>query len=428
MTIKEYTTSYSGANPTQDADPITGVQPDLADETAVGAGDGDEARSSHPETLRDKLQAAAKMVGDSVNSPSGSLAEIIDRDHANGDARQVRFRERATDPTNAANKGFIYTKDVSSATEFFYLDSAGNAVQITSGGSLAGGGGGSSPLTTKGDIYTHSTLDARLAVGSNGQVLVADSTETTGLKWVTRDLDTSLPILTHSGVSQVDVAASPGNNSTIRLTLQDDKQRTHSGTVSFDPSTGVVDGGLDTGAEASSTWYYLYLVPSSGDDNVLHVRGSVTPPTTGPTGYTNWRYVGAVYNDSSSDIRQFHQHGSKFLKPRVFVSLGTTSDAGPVSHSVASQYLPATAYAIVLDLYIDSTTGACTLQAWPDGAQAGANWALSYCKGSGDSNITYYEVPTPTTPKVIYFKKTGTTITGSGYSSLGWVDGWLSRA
>lgn len=47
------------------------------------------------------------------------------------------------------------------------------------------GSGGSSPLTTKGDIYTFSTVDARLAVGTNGQVLVADSAETTGIKWAT---------------------------------------------------------------------------------------------------------------------------------------------------------------------------------------------------------------------------------------------------
>ena len=48
-----------------------------------------------------------------------------------------------------------------------------------------GGGGGSSPLTTKGDLYTYTTANARLAVGTNGQVLTADSAEPSGLKWST---------------------------------------------------------------------------------------------------------------------------------------------------------------------------------------------------------------------------------------------------
>lgn len=51
------------------------------------------------------------------------------------------------------------------------------------GNTLGGGGGGSSPLTTKGDVYGYSIADARIPVGSNGQVLTADSTQTLGVKW-----------------------------------------------------------------------------------------------------------------------------------------------------------------------------------------------------------------------------------------------------
>lgn len=65
-----------------------------------------------------------------------------------------------------------YLKDTNS-TEY-YSGSAWVAI---------GGGGLSSPLTTKGDVWGYSTTNARVPVGTNGQVLTADSAEATGVKW-----------------------------------------------------------------------------------------------------------------------------------------------------------------------------------------------------------------------------------------------------
>lgn len=60
----------------------------------------------------------------------------------------------------------------------------GGVVQPPTAGS-GGGGGSTSPLTTKGDLWGYSSVDARVPVGTNGQVLTADSAETLGLKWAT---------------------------------------------------------------------------------------------------------------------------------------------------------------------------------------------------------------------------------------------------
>lgn len=60
-----------------------------------------------------------------------------------------------------------------------------NSTEYYSGSAWVAIGGSASPLTTKGDLYTYSTTNARLGVGTNGQVLTADSAEATGLKWAT---------------------------------------------------------------------------------------------------------------------------------------------------------------------------------------------------------------------------------------------------
>lgn len=57
-------------------------------------------------------------------------------DVAAGQHRQIEFYGPISTPTYAANKFFLYSKDVGSVVEFFLLDELDNEIQITSGGEI----------------------------------------------------------------------------------------------------------------------------------------------------------------------------------------------------------------------------------------------------------------------------------------------------
>jgi hypothetical protein len=65
----------------------------------------------------------------------------------------------------------------------------GKTLSVTDNATLSGTNTGDqtfaslSPLTTKGDLLTFSTVNSRLGVGTDGYILTADSSQATGLKW-----------------------------------------------------------------------------------------------------------------------------------------------------------------------------------------------------------------------------------------------------
>jgi hypothetical protein len=135
--------------------------------------------------------------------------------------------------TAAAANGYL-----ASQTVMVFADSAARAAAITSpqegmisylkdtnatmyySGSAWVSISGSSPLTTKGDLYTFSTVDARLGVGTNGHVLTADSTEATGIKWAAAAAGGKvLQVVTTTFSTQTVVAATTFADSGLTLNI-----------------------------------------------------------------------------------------------------------------------------------------------------------------------------------------------------------------
>jgi hypothetical protein len=78
-----------------------------------------------------------------------------------------------------------------------------DALEYYSGAAWVAVDTGTSPLTTKGDLFTFSTVNARLGVGANGTVLTADSAETTGLKWATPAAGGGITLITSTDMAGV---------------------------------------------------------------------------------------------------------------------------------------------------------------------------------------------------------------------------------
>ncbi len=110
-----------------------------------------------------------------------------------------------------------------------------------------------SPLTTKGDVFVHGSVDARLPVGSNGQVLTADSTQADGLSWQTITgtgtvthtggaLTANLPVFGNGG-DDVEVGTRRGNTTTAQM-ADTTSNPTTGRAASFDANGNIKDSGV----------------------------------------------------------------------------------------------------------------------------------------------------------------------------------------
>lgn len=189
--------------------------------------------------------------------------------------KDLVFKERSDHAvgTPAATYGYLWVKD-DTPNKLYFTDDAGTDHDLTAGGS--------SPLTTKGDIYTYSTQDARLGVGTNYYTLIADSAETTGLKWSGMWKEDTNGLTLVTSADHVGIGAASQTQSVLHV--QGELASAYIGYFFNDDSDGY-----GIGIEISSTSigdYLISAVPGGSGRFFVYATGYLYAKSDTASGYT----------------------------------------------------------------------------------------------------------------------------------------------
>lgn len=114
------------------------------------------------------------------------------------------------------------------------------------------------PMTTKGDIVTYDTDVQRLAIGTDAQVLTADSAEATGMKWAT-------PAAGGAAATLISIAPTGSTES-----FSSSANATRGAVYVCNSTVDITKLIITTGADASAT-YKVMITEVSGATNVIDV-------------------------------------------------------------------------------------------------------------------------------------------------------------
>jgi len=196
--------------------------------------------------------------------------------------------------------------------------------------------------------------------------------------------------LSYTSAASVTIGAGTCRDSTGVYTITNASNR-----VANITSSGA--GGLDTGSEAASTWYAVFIIADSAGVNVEAAMLSLsdTAPTM-PSGYNIFRRVGWIRNNGSSDIINFFSNGNQRTRSVIYdvnksvTSVLSTGTAITFTDIVLTSFVPpgVTEVRAFIDTFLKDAGDYVAFR--PDGSAvtfAGTPWR--FLSGTGErTNIT----------------------------------------
>jgi len=191
------------------------------------------------------------------------------------------------------------------------------------------------PLTTKGDLFTFTTVDARIGVGANGTVLTADSAEATGLKWAAAGgsltvseiasgtlSGASLTISSLTAYDYIQVMLYNVNFAAAGLlTTKINNNGTSNYWGAGFEQTGSTTSRMITGAASAIRSNQNIKAGANGNEFILTFTNCKS------AGFTNWSYSGSYFNNGDARTGEIYDGGVLAVAAAVS-SLVFTNDGG----------------------------------------------------------------------------------------------------